>query len=82
MYIRCSNLCSKGHGKIADSLNSLNIFYQNIRGLGNKSDELMTSFVVDSINSHILCLNEHHMEEQDLLNLTLMSYYLGSSYCH
>jgi len=68
--------------KTVDSLNSLNIFHQNIRGLGNKSDELMNSFVVDSINSHILCLNEHHMEEQDLLNLTLMSYYLGSSYCH
>jgi hypothetical protein len=26
--------------------------------------------------------NEHHMEEQDLLNLTLTGYSLGSSYCH
>jgi hypothetical protein len=41
----------------------------------------MNSFVLDSINPHILCLNKHHMEEQDLLNLTLSDYSLGSSYC-
>jgi len=82
MYIECSNLSSKDHGKIIDSLNSLIAFHQNVRGLGNKSHELMTSFVLRSINSHILCLSEHHMEEQDLLNLTLTGYSLGSSYCH
>jgi len=27
-YIKCSNLCSKSHGKIVDSLNSLNIFHK------------------------------------------------------
>jgi hypothetical protein len=80
-YIEFSNLSSKGHGKIVDSLNLLNIFHQNIRGLRNKSDELINSFVVDSINPYILCLSEHHMEEQDLLNLTVMGYSLGSSYC-
>jgi len=28
-----------------------------------------------------LCLNKPHMEEQDLLNLTLSGCFLGSSYC-
>jgi hypothetical protein len=46
-------------------------FCQNIRGLRSKSNELINSFVLDSINSHILCLSEHYVEEQDVLNLTL-----------
>jgi hypothetical protein len=41
----------------------------------------MNSFVAHRINTHILCLSEHHMEEQDLLNLTLTADSLGSSYC-
>jgi len=41
----------------------------------------MNSFVVDTINSHILCLSKHYMEEQGLLDLTLTGYSLGSSYC-
>jgi hypothetical protein len=36
---------------------------------------------MDSINSHILCFIEHHMEEQDLLHVTLPGYLLGSSFC-
>jgi rRNA maturation protein Rpf1 len=65
-----------------DLLNSVNIFHHNTRELRNKSDELINSFVLDSINPHILCLSEFHVEEQDLLNLTLSGYSLGSSYCH
>jgi hypothetical protein len=80
-YIKCSNLNTKGHGKNAYSLNSLNIFHENIRGLRNKSDKLMNSSVVDSINPHILCLSKHHMEEKDLMNLTVTGYSLSSSYC-
>jgi hypothetical protein len=79
-YIECTNLCSKGLGKIVDSLNSLNIFHQNIRKLRNKNDKLINSFIFNSINSHTLCSSKHHMEEWDLLNLTLSSYSLGSSY--
>jgi len=52
--IKCSNLSSKGYGKLVDSLNSLNIFHQNIRRLRNKSDELMNTFVVNSISPHVL----------------------------
>jgi len=37
--------------------------------------------VLDSNNLHVLCLSEHHMEEQDLLNPPLTGYSLGSSYC-
>jgi exonuclease III len=59
----------------------LNIFHQNIRGLRNKGKVLINSFVLDSVNPDILCLSELHIEEQDLLNLTLQGDSLGSSYC-
>jgi hypothetical protein len=74
-YVKFSNLNSKGHGKIVDSLKSLSIFHHNIRGLRNKSNEFINSFVLDSINPHILCLTEHHVEEQNLLNLTLSGFF-------
>jgi exonuclease III len=35
---------------------------------------------MDNTNPHILCLSEHHMEEQELLHLTLSGYKLGSSF--
>jgi hypothetical protein len=69
-YIDCNYLGSKVHSKNIKSLNSLNIFHQNIRGLRNKSDELIHSFEIDGINSHMLCLSEHQMVKQDLLHLT------------
>jgi hypothetical protein len=59
----------------------MNNFHQNSRGLRNKREELIDSFVLDSINPRILCLSGRHMEEQDLLKLSLTGYSLGSSYC-
>jgi hypothetical protein len=63
-----------------DSSNSVHIFHQNIRGLRNKADELLSSFEIDGISPHILCLSEHHMDEQDLLHLALPGYVLGSCF--
>jgi exonuclease III len=68
--------------RTVDSSTSLHIFHQNIRGLRSKIDELINSFEIDNINPHILCFTKHHMEEQDLLHLTLPGYILGSSFCH
>jgi hypothetical protein len=67
--------------RTVDSSTSLHIFHQNIRGLRSKIDELINYFAIDNINPHILCFTEHHMEEQDLLHLTLPGYILGSSFC-
>jgi hypothetical protein len=78
--IDCNYLGSKVHSKNVNSLNSLCIFQEKIRGLRNKSDELIHSFEIDGINPRILCLSEHHMVEQDLLHLTLDGYLLGSSF--
>jgi hypothetical protein len=62
-YTDCNYLGSKVHSKNVNPLNSLYIFHQNIRGLRNKSDELIHSFEIDSINPQILRLSEHHMVE-------------------
>jgi hypothetical protein len=67
--------------KNVDLSNSSHIFHQNVRGLRSKSDELIHSFEIDNINPHILCFSEHHVEEQDLLHLTLPGYLLGSGFC-
>jgi hypothetical protein len=69
-------------GLLNSEMSNLNaIFHQNIRGLRNKSDELLHSFEIDATSPHVLCLSEHHMVEQDLLHLSVNGYQLRSSFC-
>ena len=58
---------------------SLKIFHQNIRGLGNKTSELYCHLHHDI--PHILCLSEHHLSESQLQWINLANYSLGASYC-
>jgi hypothetical protein len=58
----------------------LTVIHQNIRGLSNKSDELICSFTTNQINPHIICLSEHDVSIQNLLLINLENYYLGSSF--
>jgi len=58
---------------------SLKIFHQNIRGLGNKSNELYCHLHHDV--PHILCLSEHHLSESELGLIHLTNYSLGANYC-
>jgi len=50
----------------------VNIIYRNIRGLGNKSNELYYHLHHDL--PHIVCLLEHHLSESELQSIHL-SYY-------
>lgn len=70
----------KVHSKHINFQNPLNVFHQNIVGVRKKSDEL-NSFQIDGTNLHLLCINEYHVLQQDLLHHTLNSYLLGSSFC-
>ena len=45
-------------------------------GLRSKSEELVLLFEMENINPHILCLSEHHIEEHELLHLTLSGFTL------
>jgi len=58
---------------------SLKIFHQNVRGLGNKTNELYCHLHHDL--PHILCLSEHHLSESELQLIHLANYSLGASYC-
>jgi hypothetical protein len=73
-YIKCVFAVSEAHKQNTEPSNLITIFHQNIRGLRNKSDELMHSFKIDAINTHILFLSEHHMVKQDMLHLPINGY--------
>jgi hypothetical protein len=79
--MKCVSAVSEAHKQSAEPSNSITIFHQDIRSLRNKSDELIYSFEIDAINSHMLCLSEHHMVKQDLLHLSINGYQLGYSFC-
>jgi hypothetical protein len=70
----------KAHIQNVKPLNLINIFHHNIRGLKNKTDELLHYFEMDNTNPHILCLGEHHMVEQELRHLAKNGYLLSSSF--
>jgi hypothetical protein len=75
---------SQDHPRKASTHNSnnktnLSIFHQNIRGLFNKTDELITSWTTEA--SHILCLSEHHLLNHEINNTWIQYYNLGTSYC-
>jgi hypothetical protein len=53
--------------------------YQNIRGLLNKTDELLIS-VSDQNSPHIVSLMEHHMKSPEILQVSLSSCTLGTSF--
>ena len=53
------------------------IFHPNIRGLVNKTDELVNSWSTES--PHILCLTEHHLHNQEINNTCIQQYNLGAS---
>jgi len=55
---------------------NLKIFAQNIRGLGNKIDELVINWVKDS--PHILCLSEHHLSTEVIQSIIVDNYNLGA----
>jgi hypothetical protein len=57
----------------------LKIFHQNIRGLGNKSNELYCHLQHDL--PHILCLSVHHLSEPELQMIHSPNYSLGANYC-
>ena len=61
---------------------SLSLFYQNIRGRNDKSEELISSLLANSMKPHIICLTEHYTTEQNLLLIYLENYTPAADYSH
>jgi len=65
--------------KLTNSKNLFRIFHQNIRGLKSKVDELSNSLFPDYPN--IMCLTEHHLKDNEIDNLPIDQFKLGSKFC-
>ena len=59
--------------------NSVTIFHQNICGLREKTDELISS--ISPHFPHILCFSEHHLKKPELDQIHVDGYRLGAAYC-
>ena len=59
---------------------SLSLFHQNIRGLNDKGDELISLFIAYNLNPQIVCLTEHYTTEQNLFSIHLENYYLAANF--
>jgi hypothetical protein len=59
--------------------NTLTLFHQNIRGLSNKSEEVI--FLMDEeLNPNVMCFTEHHIPELSPGFINLENYILGASF--
>lgn len=58
------------------------ILHQSVRGLSDKSDELMCSLISNKFTPHFICLSEHYTTSQNLSTISLDNYYLSSSFSH
>ena len=59
--------------------NSLIIYQQNICGLMNKTDELISSTF--PVPQHILCLTEHRLKDTEINQMNTEGFKLCTAYC-
>ena len=55
------------------------VLHQNIRGLKDKTNELLGSMLPKL--PHVVCLTHHHLRDQEIENLPLAHYILGAKFC-
>ena len=68
------------NGSISYSSNKdLMIFHQNIRGLEDKTDEIVN--IIETNPPCVLCFTEHHLSSYQLDVIILLNYKLGASFC-
>jgi hypothetical protein len=58
---------------------NLLIYHQNIRGINNKTDELLSQW--ESKFPHVLCLTEHLVTKAEITRISINSYNLGAYFC-
>ena len=54
-------------------------FHQNIRGINNKTDEIVNTIVINP--PHVLCFGEHHLKTYQLDRILFQNYKLGAKFC-
>ena len=61
------------------NLTKSSLFHQNIRGIYNKIDERLLSLPPNL--PQIICITEHHLKTEQLGNIILDQYTLGTAFC-
>jgi len=59
--------------------NKFTVLHQNIWGITNKIDEFLNS--LRSNAPQVICLTEHHMKTEEIANVNLEQYTLGTAFC-
>jgi hypothetical protein len=62
--------------------NPLTLFHQNIRGLSNKSEEIINFLMDEELNPNVMCFTEHHIPELSPGFINLENYILGATFSH
>jgi hypothetical protein len=73
------HVSNQSGNKNDDRKKPLKIFNQNIRGLKEKVNELMISFLNEEPS--VICLTEHHLMDCEMDASHIPKYKLGASYC-
>jgi len=55
------------------------IYHQNIRGISKRIDEFLIALCYN--RPQIICLTEHHLKAEEINNINLDLYKLGTSFC-
>ena len=55
------------------------IFHQNIRGLKDKTDEIVN--IIETNPPHVLCFTEYHLKSYQQYDIIPLNYKLGVSFC-
>jgi len=63
-------------------INNLTIYHQNIRGLNKKKDEINIMLPESQGRLHLICLSEHHMRQEEMLDFIFPGYKLANCFCH
>jgi exonuclease III len=56
------------------------LYHQNIRGINNKTEELLSQW--ESKFPHVLCLTEYHLTKAAITRIFINSYNLAAYFCH
>ena len=61
--------------------NNLIIYHQNIGSMNKKQVEINIMLQECQRRPHLICLSEHHMRKEEMLDLALPGYKLASCFC-
>jgi exonuclease III len=66
--------------KVSKKFSSLAIYHQNIRGINNKTEELLSQWEFNL--PHVLCFTEHHLTKLEITCIIIKFYNLEAYFCH